>query len=191
MVSWLVVCGVAYGQIYSPEREVRISDLPGLTAASKNGSDVLAASLEIILRDAGVCCGRNSALGDRVQLADPKSLRDIADKLRGKHVMSDGRTVTVTADFVPAAAVNVGQLIGMILAKRATLMEWNAHLYVVYGVTYDEGVDENGAILDSILKILLVDTKFSDERRELLFNRASDDWGKVQGILTVKAEREQ
>jgi hypothetical protein len=67
-------------------------------------------------------------------------------------------------------------------------MEWNSHLYVVYGVTYVETVDsQSGAIVDAIHTILLLDTRFSDERRHVSFDRATDDWGKVQGLLMLKA----
>ena len=63
----LAFCCFAHAQTYYPNTEVRISDLPSVTAKSKDASDVLAASLEIILRDKDICCGKNSALEDDVQ----------------------------------------------------------------------------------------------------------------------------
>jgi hypothetical protein len=41
--------------------------------------------------------------------------------------------------------------------------------------------------VDSIFKIFLLDPRFSDQRREVSFDRQTDDWGKVQGLLTLKA----
>jgi hypothetical protein len=41
----LGVCCLASAQVYYPAKEVRLRDLPGLTAKSKDASDVLAASL--------------------------------------------------------------------------------------------------------------------------------------------------
>jgi len=53
----------AYGQTYYyPNQEVRISDLPSVTAKSRHAADVLAASAETVFRDKEVCCGKNSAL---------------------------------------------------------------------------------------------------------------------------------
>lgn len=184
----LAVGSFTYGQDYYSTKEVRITDLPSLTAKSRDPSDVLAASVEIILRDKEVCCGKNSALEDSVQSADPKSLKHIASKLQGRHLLSDGLPITVTAEYVPAASVNSGALIFAVTEKRAPLVEWNSRLYVVYGVTYVETVGaESGATMDAIRTLLLLDVRFSDERRQVSFNRLTDDWGKVQGLLMLKA----
>ena len=188
VVFCFAVCCFAYGQDYYSSKEVRISDPPSLTAKSRDPSDVLTASVEIIFRDQEVCCGRNSALEDSVQQADPKSLKDVGVKLQGRHLLSDGRPIIVTAEYVPAASVNSGQLILALGEKRAPLMEWNSHLYVVYGVIYVETVDaESGAMMDAVRTLLLLDPRFSNERRQVSFNRLTDDWGKVQGLLMLKA----
>jgi hypothetical protein len=178
----------AFGQDYYLTKEVRISDLPALTAKARDASHVLATSLEIIFGDKEICCGRNSALDDAVQSADPASLKDVSAKLKGRHLLADGRPILVTADYVSAGAVNSGGLIAALKEKRAPLMEWNSHLYVVYGVTYVETVGaESYGISDAIRTILLLDTRFSDERRQISFNRVTDDWGKVQGLLILKS----
>jgi hypothetical protein len=183
----LAACCFANAQDYYSNKEVRISELPSLTAKSRDRSDVLAASVQIIFRDQDVCCGKNSALEDAVQRADPKSLKDVAAKLQGRHLLSDGRPIMVAADYVPAAALNSGALIAALTENHALLMEWNSHLYVVYGVVYVETLDDKGGILDAIRTLLLLDARFSDERRQVTFNRLSDDWGQVQGLLMLKA----
>src|SRR5258708_28272711 len=176
-----------FAQTYYPDQEIRIGDLPLLTAKSRNASDVLATSVEIIFRDRKVCCGKDSALEDSVQAADPKSLLDVAKKLQGRHLLSDGRPIMVTAEYLPAASINSGQVIGTLTEKRAFLMEWNSHLYVVYGVVYDQTVNPDTSIMNAIHKFLLLDTRFSDERRAVSFDRLKDDWGNVQGLLMLKA----
>lgn len=182
------VANFAQGQAYYPGQEVRIGDLPSLTAKSRSASDVLATSVEIILRDRQICCGKDSGLEDNIQAADPRSLQDVAKRLKGRHVLSDGRAITVTAEYWPAAAVNSGQLINTLNGKHAVLMEWNSHLYVVYGVIFDQTVNQDSSIMNAIHKILLLDTRFPDERRTVLFDRLTDDWGKVQGMLLLKVE---
>ena len=183
----LAVSCFVHGQIYYPNTEVRVSDLPSLTAKSKDASDVLAASLEIIFRDKELCCGKDSALEDDVQRADPKSLKDVRARLQGRHLLSDGRPIMVTAEYVPATSLVIGALIGTLSDKRPLLMEWNSHLYVVYGVIYSTTYTDEGGRVDSIFKIFLLDPRFSDQRREVSFDRQTDDWGKVQGLLTLKA----
>jgi hypothetical protein len=187
--SLLLGC-FAYGQGYQgyyPDQEIRISDVPSVAATSRRPSDVLAASVEIVVRDRKVCCGKNSALEDSVQSADPNSLKDVSDKLQGRHLLSDGRPIMVTAEYLPAASVNPGWLLGALREKRALLMEWNSHLYVVYGVIFDQTVDQDGGIQNAIHKILVLDARFSDARRQVTFDRLADNWGKVQGLVMLKA----
>jgi hypothetical protein len=43
----------------------------------------------------------------------------------------------------------------------------------------------SGARQYSIAKFLLLDPRFSDQRRDAVFNRETDDLGKVQGLLTL------
>jgi hypothetical protein len=186
VLCYAVSC-FALAQTYYPNTELRLNDLPQVTARSKDPSDVLAASLETIFRDKEICCGKNSALEDDVQRADPKSLKDVANRLQGRHRLSDGRPIMVTAEYVPATALVTGTFIGTLSVKQPLLMEWNSHLYVVSGVIYSTTYADEGGRVDSILKIFLLDPRFSGQRREVTFDRQTDDWGKVQGLLTLKA----
>jgi hypothetical protein len=191
LASLVAVGGFAYGQAYYPNKEVRISDLPSLTARSRSAADVLATSVEIIFHDKKVCCGKNSALEDAIQSADPRSLKDVSDKLRGRHLLSDGLPIQVTAQYLPAASVDAASLINTLTAKNALLMEWKSRMYVVYGVTYVQTFDPNtGSRTDAIHKLLLWDVRFSDEHREVVFDRLTDDWGKVEGLLVLSAARQ-
>lgn len=189
VASCLAVGCFAYGQqVAYPEKELRVHDLPSLTARSTHRSDALATSLEIIFNDKEVCCGKNSALEDSVQSSDPKSLKDIASKLQGRHLLSDGRPITVTTEYLTPDQVNAGHLIYMIAANHAPLMMWNSHLYVVYGVTYVETVDNSdGSIAYAVHKFLLQDVRFSDSRRSVSFDRLTEDPTKVQGVLFLQA----
>jgi len=42
-----------------------------------------------------------------------------------------------------------------------------------------------------IHKLFLLDLRFSDSRREVSFNRESDDWSKVQGLLALSVVASQ
>jgi hypothetical protein len=181
----IVLSCLAFGQVSYPSLEVNISDLPTLKARTKDPSDVLLTSLDIILRDREICCGKDSALADSLEKADPTSLKDIAAKLQGRQLLSDGRPIMVTAQYVAPDAIGADALINTLQAKHALLMEWNSHMYVCYGVTYRKDYDANGAMIDTILTFVLLDTRYSDSRREVVFNRETDDWKKVQGMLWV------
>jgi len=65
-------------------------------------------------------------------------------------------------------------------------MQWNFHFYVVYGVVYNQTMAKDGGIMNAIYKLLLIDSRYSDARREVVFDRLKDDWEKVQGLLILK-----
>jgi hypothetical protein len=170
-----------------PEQETDVKGLPAVTARSTHASDVLAASLEMVFNDKEICCGNDSALEDSVQSADPKSLKDIAAKLQGRHHLSDGRPILVTVEFLIPDEVTASHLIYMLKEKRAPLMMWNSRLYVVSGVTYREDIDPDGGISYVTHKFLLQDARFSDSQREVTFDRTTEDGSKVQGLLFLQA----
>jgi len=192
-VSWLVVCCLAYAQVLNQDQEVQVHHLPSLRARSHDPSDVLLTSLDTVFHDRTICCGKDSALEDSAAAADPQSLKDVASKLNGRHLLGDGRPIKVTAEYVAPNAMSAANLIGAILNQHAMLMQWNSQLYVVHGVVYmwfasstgQEGGVSEGALIH---KLLLWDTRFSDSRREVVFNRETDDFSKVQGLLFLQAE---
>jgi len=181
----------AQGQVFNQDQAIFVRNLPSLTARSQDPSDILLASLETVFHDQDVCCGRNSALGDSALAADAKSLKDIAEKLDGRHLLSDGRPITVTAKDVAADAINGGRLIAMVMNEHAALIEWNSHIYVLHGVVYrwmESGDSTSGTSGTTVIhKLLLWDTRFSDSRREVVFDRTTDDLSKVQGMLFLQA----
>jgi hypothetical protein len=166
-----------------PNQEIRVSGLPSLKARSQDGSDVLATALATVFNDEELCCEQNSALEARLPQSDPVSLKDVAAKLQGRHLLSDGRPVQIIAEYFDAMAVNSGKVVNAITQKHAPLMVWNSHLYVVSGVIYDDAVYSDGSEIYVIRKFLLLDPRFSDSRREAIFNRDTDDLGKLHGVL--------
>ena len=188
VASCLALGCLASGQVAYPEQEVRIHDLPWLTARSTHRLDALVTSLEIIFNNKEICCGKNSALEDSVQSSDPRSLKDIASKLLGRHLLSDGRPITVTAEYLAPDQVTAGHLIAMLRDQHPALMMWNSHLYVVYGATFVETDDySTNQIAYAVHKFLLQDVRFSDARRTLSFDRLTEDLSKVQGLLFLQS----
>ena len=192
VVSSFALCCLGYGQILNQDEEIQVHDLPALTARSAHRSDVLLTSLDTLFHDREICCGRDSALEDSAGAADPRSLKDVASKLQGRHLLSDGRPMMVTATYLTPDAVNSGLLITWFQNQHAALMQWNSHIYVVHGIVYmwtanytPDGSGQSGTVIH---KFLLWDTRYSDSRREVVFNRDSDDLSKVQGFLFVEAK---
>jgi hypothetical protein len=174
-------------QIYHPNEEVRVPQLPALTARSHDRSDVLLTSLDIVFHDPGICCGKDSALEDRALAADPLSLSEVASKIRGKWKLADNRRILITADFLPAAPSGdiSFRIVGTLRDKHAILMVWNSHIYVFYGAVFDEVGSDDGSSAYMIHKLFLLDPRYSGARREVTFDRDKDDWGKVEGLLLL------
>jgi len=176
---------------FHPNQEIQVHNLPPLMAKSDDPSDVLRTSLDILFHNREICCGKDSALEDRALAADPSSLKDIAAKLQGKHLLSDGRPIMVTADILATSSGDASyQIVSALVNQHAMLMAWGSHLYVLYGAIFDQTAYSDGTSMNVIHKLLLLDTRFSNSRREVVFNRNTDDWSKVQGLLLVDAEQQ-
>lgn len=192
LLFWLVgftFPGFASGQILNQDQQVEVHNLPSLMARSHDPSEVLLTSLDTILHDHDVCCGKDSALGDSAQSADPTSLKDVARKLDGRHLLSDGRPIMVKAEYLAPDAIGAGSLAAAIINQHAALVEWDSHLYVVHGVVYmwmsnstPDAPAPPGAVIH---KLLLWDTRYSDSRRTLVINRDTEDLSKLQGVLLL------
>jgi hypothetical protein len=194
----LVVVCIAAVSVFAQEdssyvvhsnQEIRVTDLPVLTASSMNKSAALATALEIVVHDKIMCCGKDSAFADAV-FADPQNLKELSPRLQGRHVLGDGLPVMVKADYVPQNAITPELMIGSLLERRALLFEWKSHFYVMYGAIFDEILYTDGRRQLAVHRLSLLDPRFSDQRRETEFNRDADDWGKVQGLLTLAIARQ-
>ncbi len=182
----------AQAQILNHDEQVDVHNLPALTARSKDPGDVLLTALAIVFNDQEICCGEDSALLDSAVRSDPTSLKDVSLKLQGRQILSDGRHIKVTAEYSSSDAINAGRLIAAVLDQHAAIMKWNSHLYVVHGVAYRwiaAGDPSSGSYSQTttIHKILLWDVRFSDRRRDVIFDRTTDDLSNVGGLLFVQA----
>ena len=191
----LILCllfSLAYGQdtpggylTFRTNLELRVPNLPALKARTRDRSDVLRTSLDIIFHNHDVCCGRDSALEDSAQQADPRSIKDIVAKLQGRHLLGDGRPIMVTVTDMAPGGTNPGPIVDALAKNQALLLMWDSHLYVLVGARYDEAYYEAGGRVDIVNKLYLLDTRYSDGRRDVTFTRTQDDWNDVQGLLLL------
>ncbi len=122
--------------------------------------------------------------------SDPVSLQELSAKLRGRHLLSDGRHITVSAEYFSQSSIYANLIVRTLLDQHAPLIAWKTHLYVLYGAIFDETRYYSGPREYAIHKLFLLDPRFSDQRREIVFNRDIDDWGKVEGLLTLAVSQE-
>jgi len=171
-------------------QELRVSGLPVRAAASADPAAVLVAALETIIHDPDVCCGKNSVLQAAALSVDPLSLKELGTKIQGRYTLDDGRRIAVTAEYLPPSSINPFQIIASLAKNRALLVEWKSHVYVLYGVVFDEirgRTPETNQVL-AIHKLFLLDARFSDARRETSLDREGNKQTDLQGLLLLKLE---
>jgi hypothetical protein len=61
---------------------------------------------------------------------------------------------------------------------------------VLYGAIYNETDFSDGSRLYTIKKLMLLDPRYSDYRREATFNRETDDWSTVEGLLMLTSKQQ-
>lgn len=190
----VISCAAAFAQTESQSpplalmnQEVQIPALPDVIADSKSQSDVMTASVALAVMDSEICCGRRSALED--QTGSSRSLKELGEKLRGKHYLDSGSSIEIADQYWPGASVNADIIVNTLMAQRPMIMHWNDHLYVVSGVVFDEYKYSDGSDVRVIHKLLLIDPRYSDARRNSVFNRETDDWTKVSGLLALAITR--
>lgn len=189
LVAVFCFCSLAAAQAWYQDTQEEVRNLGWLMSRKPDPSDVLLTSLDTILHDREICCGEDSALGNSASAADPGSLKDVASKIAGRHLLSDGRPILVEAEYLTPEQVSAGHMVQMFKDQHAALMLWNSHLYVVHGIVYfwaGSNAPEGGSVYVVIRKFLLWDTRYSDSRRQLEFNRETDDPSQVQGLLFVR-----
>jgi hypothetical protein len=184
---------LAHGQEYTdvvfrvlPNQDVRINDLRPLVSPSIDNAAVLQTALETVLNDGAKCCGKGSRF-ENVVLAEPRSLKDLNTALQDGHFWSD-HTPKVHVNYLGQCPIEPGVIIAALLEHHASILEWKSHFYVVYGVIFDEAVHYSGRRQFEVHKFLLLDPRFSDSRKEVVFNRDADDWGEIQGVLTLTVD---
>jgi hypothetical protein len=158
---------------FLPNQEVRVDNLPLLTAPSADASAVLATALETIIPDRDVCCGKYSGLEDAVLSA-----------------RSSLKVLSVRAGYFPKSSIDPSLIVTTLMDQQPMLIKWKSHVYVLCGAIYDEtrSYGQEGSLF-RIHKLLLLDPRYSDQRRESEFNGETDDWNNIQGILTLSVVR--
>jgi hypothetical protein len=164
---------------------IRSCGSAGCRCAQPVPTAVLVSALETIFHDSELCCGKRSTLWSAALSADPHSLKDVGARMQGRYSLGDGRRVTITAEFAPSSSINTSQLLAPLMRGQAALLEWKSHLYVLYGADFDEVRDPSEGRGFDIHKLLLIDVRFSDVRREVALDQKSIGPKELEELLVL------
>jgi hypothetical protein len=119
-------------------------------------------------------------------------LKALSAKLQGRHVLGDGLSVVVRAQYFPKSSIDPSFTIKTLMDQQPMLLKWKSHIYVLYGATYDE-TSSYGLTMTmgkiAIHKLWLLDPRYSDQRRKTELSAETDDLTKIQGILVLTVVR--
>ncbi len=183
----LSLCGIGFSQIASGDKEISVHGVAPVKARSTDALDVLKASLEMVLQDKDVCCGKDSALDDTLERVDPHSLQDVANKIQGRHLLSDGRPIKVRVEYLSPDQINAGHIRLILAHNHVVLVSWDSNVYVLDGMTYVESADSDGNITYMVHTLAMQDPRYEGARRRVIFDRTKQDPAKIQGILFAES----
>ena len=168
-----------------PNQRVTV-DVASYVATPDDPLDALQTTVATVLRDPTICCGKGSSLYARLSAADAASLPRVGERLRGKHSFPYGSAFTIEDHYWPRESVRAEDIIASLMQKRPLLMDWDGHIYALYGAVFDLNKHSSGIEERVVRSFLLLDTRYSDGRRFVKFDRQKDSWQKVRGFLEFK-----
>lgn len=169
-----------------PNQQVLVPDLHLHVAIRAEPADTLAAALETVIANPGVCCGKKSTFSEVPDWSETSSLSDVGARLGGRHVLSDGRPFNISAQYWPSTALTSHALVRMLMRDDHLLVQWNSRVFLVQGVTFDDRVYSDGSHDYVLRKLLLLDPSLANKTHQVTFDREKDDWSKVEGFLLLK-----
>jgi hypothetical protein len=160
--------------VVHPNQEVVVHNMRLSAATQASSEAALAAALESVFNNPSVCCGRQSTFAD-TEVAGNPSLQELSKKLGGRHTLTDGRPLAITAEFYSASTITAADLISLLRNNSHMLTEWNGQVYVLRGVTFDDKVYSDGSHDYFLRKLLLFDPSRDSTSHKTSFTRGEDD----------------
>ena len=172
-------------EIVHPNQRVTVPDLAFVTATDTGSTAIAQAALAIVLSVSKTKCDRGSQINIAVDGTAGTSLRTLAFRLSGASCSVNGSTIRLKAGFTPNEEIRPESLIVPVMQGQPLLFEWKGALYVLYEVVYDEHIFSSGQRDNLIRELLLIDPRYSDQRRFVAFERDKDDFAQVEGIASA------
>jgi len=168
-----------------PDNRVEVPDLPKTVAADNSKAEVAKAAVAIVLAAYDVKCELNSQVNSVIDDRTASSLRSLSGKVEGATCEQDGHLLKLTSTFVANTAIQADELIHALDEDNAMLIRWKGDLYVLWGALYDVRIYSDGRRFNIIRELLLIDPRYSDERRFVSYKRDKATFADIEGVAFV------
>jgi hypothetical protein len=167
---------------YKPNQHARLQHIELRSTADR--SDSLNVLIEAAFHDPDICCGKQSALRSDLEHLITDSLQGVGNRLKGRHVVKDGRWISVEAKYLPESSINAVALVEPVLQDERVVVEWNHRLYLLKAVSFDETRFTDGSSDYVITQMTLLDPQSKAKNHEVLFVRQKNEWSNI-GLLRL------
>lgn len=173
-------------EVVHPNLRVAVSNMPSVKVFDQSATAVAKAAVATVLGAVEINCDSGSQLNTVLEANAGAPLQTLAAKLSGASCMTNGNIVHLSASFTPNGSIQADGIIAPIVHGKPLLIRWNDALYVLYGVIYDEHLHNSGKRENVIRQLLLIDPRYTDQRRFVIFDREKNDFAQVEGIAEIR-----
>jgi hypothetical protein len=162
-----------------PDQWVELARVSEVVAEQPCGNWAWAAAMESILRRQKVELDQRYWVlklnGGLPCLPSAGSFEDLKRQIDGEYVLADHRHVRIEINYRESLPPTTDALILPMAHGRPYMIWWKGEPYLVKGATWDEFVYQTGQKLVAIKTLKLVNPLERGEKRDLVFDRATDD----------------
>jgi hypothetical protein len=162
-----------------PDQWVELARVSEVVAEQPCGNWAWAAAMESILRRQRVELDQRYWVlklnGGLPCLPSAGSFEDLKRQIDGEYVLADHRHVRIEINYRESLPETTDALILPMAHGRPYMIWWKGQPYLVKGATWDEFIYQTGQKLVAIKTLKLVNTLERGEKRDLIFDRSTDD----------------
>jgi hypothetical protein len=189
----LLVCSLAApptidSETIHPNQRITVS-VADTYALDSSNTAVANAALGIVLSSSNLKCEAGSQLQSIIESYAQSALEALSKKISGTTCLKNGAVEHLETAFMPNGAIRPEQIISPLIEGDPLLLKWKGTFFVLYGVVYDEHVHRSGGRNNVIRELLLIDPRYQDNRRFVVFDREKNNFGEVEGMVKLTLKR--
>ena len=192
---WVLFASPVYCQdavpaeVVHPNQRVEVSNLAPLS--TPEGTSTAQVGMQIVLAAQNVHCDKRSEAEAAAQTVTNNSLKDLVRRVSGANCVTERGPLKLAATFVPNSAIQGDDLIAALMHHKPQLIQYRGAVMVLYGVIFDEHLRSDGSRTNIVRTFLMLDPRYQDARRWVVFVRDKDAFSQVDGVGSIEPMQPQ